>query len=141
MPHYCTGLGQTHGAWQIRARLNLLEAMDPAVPESVDAVQDLAHLQDTPRAGIRQCGDQFSQVLDAPYRQPTTALWTPLERTPEATILPGRLGQKVRKTLWLAACAMGRMIIRSMFTCGGRVATQATASAMSAARSGSETPA
>jgi hypothetical protein len=41
-----------------------------------------------------------------------------------------------RKTLWMAAWSVGLTSSSSMFTCGGRLATQTSVSAMSSAVSG-----
>ena len=52
----------------------------------------------------------------------------------------GPVGQP-RNTLYCAACARGRMVIRSRLTCAGRVAMNEMVSATSSAVRGSSTPA
>ena len=64
------------------------------------------------------------------------------DRRPVAACSPRRAqSSKTRCTLCCAAWARGRITSSSMFTCDGRVTTQAIASAMSSATSGSATPA
>lgn len=76
-------------------------------------------------------------------RRPSRSMRSRIAATARRTrrILPAVTAQSSRWTSVFVACATGRTIIESMFTCAGRVRVQQIASAMSSATSGSATPA